>query len=218
MNVGPHRRSASASTTTAKEQFAKVARARSRRTTTRTIGLGVALRGLKDLDGAEAQYKKAQEHRRAARRGLLQPRRPLQGLPRDQAGRPQGVARHLRQAKELLPASSSTRPGDAADKAEAKEQVDADRQDDRRRSSSSSRPRRTSRRSRPDSGARSGSPGQRGPGEEVTAEITGARIGNRRPGSCVWQSRNFLERISEPEPSLVVRSSVLTDLRSKATT
>ena len=28
---------------------------------TATIGLGIALRGLNDLDGAEAQYKKAQQ-------------------------------------------------------------------------------------------------------------------------------------------------------------
>ena len=49
------------------------------------IGLGIAMRGLSDLDGAEAQYKKAEAARPAARRGLLQPRRALQGLPGDQA-------------------------------------------------------------------------------------------------------------------------------------
>jgi hypothetical protein len=33
---------------------------------------------------------------------------------------------------------------------------------------------------------------------------------------CPWNSRNFLERISEPEPSLVVSSSVLSGLRNEA--
>lgn len=35
-------------------------------------------------------------------------------------------------------------------------------------------------------------------------------------GSRVWNSRNFLERISEPESNLVVCCSVLTDLCSEA--
>ena len=83
------------------------------------IGLGIALRGLKDLDGAEAQYKKAKE---------LDPRRGeayynLAVLYKDfRASKDADFVAAYKQAKEYFQQFLSNQ-GDAADKAEAKEQI-----------------------------------------------------------------------------------------------
>jgi tetratricopeptide (TPR) repeat protein len=86
------------------------------------IGLGIALRGLKDLDGAEAQYRKARD---------IDPKRGdayynLGVLYKDfRASKSSDLAASVgtyKQAKEQFQ-QFLTLPIEAADKAEAKEQI-----------------------------------------------------------------------------------------------
>jgi tetratricopeptide (TPR) repeat protein len=105
----------------AKEQFSKVLELQPKNYDAMN-GLGAALRGLKDLDGAEAQYKKAKD---------LDPKRGeayynLAVLYKDFRASKQ---EDLRKAQDIYRSAKGffnvfmSKTGDAADKAEAKEQV-----------------------------------------------------------------------------------------------
>ncbi len=104
----------------AKEQFTKVIELQPK-TYDAYIGMGAALRGLKDLDGAEAQYKKAQQL--DARRGEAYYN--LGVLYKDFRATKQEAQPSIatyKQAKDFF-RQYLDKPGDEADKAEAKEQV-----------------------------------------------------------------------------------------------
>ena len=90
INVGPADARTSASTTR-RRRVRQGARARAEELRRVRSASGIALRGLKDFDGAEAQYKKAKQLDPQPRRRLLQPRRALQGLPREQGNDPDPI-------------------------------------------------------------------------------------------------------------------------------
>jgi tetratricopeptide (TPR) repeat protein len=82
------------------------------------IGLGIALRGLKDLDGAEAQYKKAREL--DSKRGDAYYN--LAVLYKDFRSSKDDFIGSYKQAREFFQ-QFLTMQGDPSDKAEAKEQI-----------------------------------------------------------------------------------------------
>ncbi len=107
--------------TLAKEQFTEVLKLQPKNYDA-VIGLGAALRGLHRLRRRRARVQEGARHRQEARRRLLQPRRPLQGLPRDQAAAA-GVDRDLQRGQAVLHGLPDQAAPIRKDVAEAKEQV-----------------------------------------------------------------------------------------------